>query len=159
MSVATNANTVLLEWKQAKEVLEAAKAKEMELRKHIVSDFNLFDPKKTKGTENYDLGNGYSLKCVKKENYKIENKKGEAFRVLHEINEMAAVMIVGTNAEEKAFGEQLQEITKELFSFDANLKLTQFEKLPKGSAARKMVESILTITDGSPTLELVSPKE
>jgi hypothetical protein len=159
MSVATNANMVLLEWKQAKEVLEAAKAKEMELRKHIVSKLHFFNPDNKKGTENYDLGNGYSLKCVKKENYKIENKKGEAFRVLSKMQELSISMSASSNGEERAFGEQLQEITKELFSFDANLKLTQFEKLPKGSAARKLVEDILTITDGSPTLELVTPKE
>lgn len=159
MSVATEANMVLLEWKNAKEVLEAAKAKEMELRKHIVSDFGFFNDEKKKGTENYDLGNGYSLKCVKKENYKIENKKGEAFRVLHSIGLIAEGMLTSSYSEEKAMGEQLQEIAKELFSFDANLKLTQFEKLPKESVARKMIENILTITDGSPTLELIAPKE
>lgn len=138
-------NAILGEWHEAKKILDAAKEVEMALRQRIVKESGMFDAGNVVGTETYNLGGGWKVKAVKKQNYKIENKQGEAFAVLHSLSEMAGD------------DEDLKAIVRELFSFDANLRKTQFDKLR--GPERKLVEDILTITDGAPSLELIAPKE
>ena len=136
---------LLNKWHDAKLRLDAAKADEMELRQIIVKESGMFNAAKEAGTETYQLGGGWSVKAVKKQNYKIENKQGEAFAVLHQLSQMQPDVA------------EWQELVKELFSFDVNLRKTQFDKL-RGEE-RKLIEDILTITDGAPSLELIPPKD
>lgn len=138
-------DALLGQWHDAKRTLDAAKEAEMSLRQTIVKESGMFDAGNVSGTETYNLGGGWKVKAVKKQNYKIENKEGEAFAVLQSLSDMAGE------------DQDLQAIVRELFSFDANLRKTQFDKLR--GPERKLVEDILTITDGAPSLELIAPKE
>ncbi len=138
-------DAVLNQWHEAKQKLDAAKEREMMLRQIIVNESGMFNSAKEAGTETYKLGGGWSVKVVKKQNYKIENKQGEAFAVLYSLSEMAKD------------NPDLTAIIPELFSFDANLRKTEFDKL-RGEE-RKLIEDILMITDGAPSLELIPPKD
>lgn len=135
-------NAALQAWYEAKQKLDQAKESEMELRKKIVAESGMFDANKESGTENYDLGGGYKVKAVKKLTYKIENKQGEAFAVLSKL---------------ASYGETQAEIARNLFSFDANLRKAEFEKL-RGEE-KQLVESILTISQATPSLELITPDD
>lgn len=143
-------DAILNQWHDAKQKLDAAKDAEMALRQIIVKQSGMFDAAKVEGTQTYQLGGGWSIKAVKKQNYKIENKKGEAFAVLHQLEIM-------THLPTGEINQDLLNTVKELFSFDANLRKTQFDKLR--GPEKKLVEDILTITDGAPSLELIPPKD
>lgn len=135
---------LLLDWQTAKSTLDTAKAKELELRNRIVNETNMFDPAKEEGTETVGLGNGWSVKAVKKINYTVANKEGEAFGVLQAISN---------------FGEVETHIARELFGFDANLRITKYrELLTVNPEAYKLVQKIVTSKPATPTLELVAPK-
>lgn len=138
-------NVLLNDWRNAKLQLDSFKDIEMKLRQRIVLESGLFDPNKDEGTQTVQLGGGWQLKAVKKLNYKIENKEGQAFAVLARLTELSATQ------------PELLDIAKNLFGFDANLRKQQFEKL-RGDEKR-LVEDILTITPASPSVELVPPKD
>lgn len=61
----------LTEWKKVKVELNAAKAKEAELRKDLV--LALFNTNVDDGTETLNIGNGWKLKAIKSLDYKAEN--------------------------------------------------------------------------------------
>ncbi len=135
-------NELLAEWVQAKQTLEAAKAREIELRKAIVADDSFFDPDKEEGTETFDLGGGYKLKATKKINYSMANKQGETFAALKALSSL---------------GPASQRIAKDLVNFSASLRLSEYKKLD--DQERRIIDEVITTRPGSPTLELVEPKE
>lgn len=135
---------LLLRWKNAKETLEIAKEAEMALRNRIVLESGLFDPNKEEGTETVGLGEGWKIKAVKKINYSIANSNGEAFEVLAQLDKIGPVE---------------SHLAKELFRFEANMRIAKYKELAGVNAeAYKLVESIVTTKPGSPSLELVAPK-
>ena len=133
---------LLTKWQQAKETISKWKDYEGELRKMIVADASLFNPNKQSGTETVELGNGYKLKAVKKINYKVDNKEGQAFAVL---KKLAALSDVSAHK------------CKDLFRFDANLKLSEYKKLDEQEKA--IVDTVLETKQAMPSLELVEPKQ
>jgi len=137
-----NLNTVLQQWSEAKKTLDAAKAAEMRLRLIIVNESGLFDPAKASGTQTVAIGNGWSVKAEKKIDYKVDNKQGEAFAVMHQLC---------------AMGESTARIAKDLFSFDANIRTTKYKELT--DEERKVVDTILTNKPATPSLTLIEPKE
>jgi hypothetical protein len=58
-------------WEATKALAKSYVDEERQLRAEIVA--TLFDAAVVKGTENLPLGNGYKLKCVKTEDYKLKN--------------------------------------------------------------------------------------
>lgn len=133
----------LQKWLDAKTALDAAKETEMEMRKAVVDAFP-FDADKKEGTQNLELANGFKLKVVKAQNY---NLKGDVDAAL-----LAYENAAGTPEEH---GRRKLE-TELLVKWKPNLSVSAYREAP--TELLKAIETVLTITDGSPTLELVEPK-
>lgn len=132
---------LLEDWQAAKTALAQWKQYEQELRTYIVEHGGIFDPSKKKGTENVDIGNGYKLKSKKSITYKVANKKGEAIQMVQRL---------------AALGEASAHKAKDLFRFDAELRVSKYGELDE--VERALVDEIITTKSGMPTLELVEPK-
>lgn len=135
-----NLNNLIDEWRLLKSHLDTIKARESELRQQIASSEELFDQSRETGTQTFDLGHGWKIKCEKKINYTVENKNGEAFAALHEIAQLGAV-------------EDHQ--TKKLMSFSPSLSLTVYREL--SDEARRILDKIVTTKPAMPTLTMVEP--
>ena len=128
---------LLLRWAELKTELEKAKTLEMELRKYIVKrEF----PNAKEGTNNLELGNGYKLKAEIKYNYKIDNENIDS--VLEDIAKI---------------GNEGHIIAERLIKWAPSLSLTEYRNI-LNQDIKKKIDSVLTITDGAPTLTIVEPK-
>lgn len=145
---AMNEDALLLLWNGKKAAIETAKAEEMELRKYIVGrEF----PKKQEGTQRKELGNGYELKAVVKYNYSLADND----------------TVENTLEKLSKLGNSGSAISERLVSWKPNFLLGEFRQLQedkeKGSKfasdALNIISEMLTITEGSPTLEIVAPKK
>lgn len=135
---------LLVEWNVTKEELEKAKEREMELRKAFV-DF-AFDQNKTSGTENLDLGNGYKAKSVKKENYGfVKNADGK-------IDEKAIDEAVSKLAKTPNGGL----IAERLVKWSPTLSVSEYKLL--SAEQLKIVNKVIVVSQGAPTLEIIEPK-
>jgi len=132
---------LLADWLLAKQTLDTAKETEMQLRLEL--NERLFDPGKVAGTMNHDLGNGYKLKCERKQYYNLANKDVLKVR------------------------EQLApDVAERIFREKYELSISEFkllkEKASDGDEFAKqelrLIEDILTVTPGTPSLTLVEPK-
>lgn len=131
-------DSLLLEWKAAKEKLDDAKAVEASLRTQCVD--LLKSGEKQEGTEYHDLGNGWRAKMVHKLNFKFDDtEKVEA--ALDKI---------------EATGNEGKFIAERLVKFDPRLSLSEYRGLDP--QYRGIIDEVVTITPGLPTLELVPPK-
>lgn len=143
-----NEDALLLEWQKKKDAIETAKAEEMDLRKYIVKrEF----PKPTEGMNNKDLGNGYVLKAAIKYNYNLaDNDTVEA--TLEKLSKL---------------GNAGSAISDRLVSWKPNFLLTEYRQLQEdkekgmqfASQALNIINEMLTITEGAPTLEIKEPKK
>lgn len=122
----------IMSWNEAKAALDAAKAREMELRKHIVAA--QFDTSKV-GTQNVELGNGWVLKAVVKETYTLSSDTDKVDAVLDGFEDWQADRLV---------------------KWSPRLMKKEYDELDAEDRAK--LEPILTIKAASPTLELVAPK-
>jgi hypothetical protein len=137
--------TKLTAWNAVSVELDRLKLLETHMRKAAVS---IYFPTGSEGTQNYDLGNGYKLKVVKKLNYKFAG---------NELVDKAldAIAKLGNDGEGKFIAERLVK-------FDPRLSATEYKALdPKIPAHKKIkdaIDAVLTITEGTPSLEVVAPK-
>lgn len=141
---------MLADWEQSKRDLEAAKAREMELRKEVVT-FN-FDHTKLEGTERVDLANGYQLKAVKKLNYALVSPV-EGVSVVDAVDTALSKM--------EAMGPEGKFIADRVVKWSAELSLTEYRKLdelPNGKAYKAILNTVIETREGAPTLEIVPPK-
>src|SRR4051812_33386606 len=139
---------LLLEWQKKKDAIEVAKAEEMDLRKYIVKrEF----PKAQEGMNNKDLGNGYVLKAAIKYNYNLaDNDTVEA--TLEKLSKL---------------GNAGSAISDRLVSWKPNFLLGEYRQLQEdkekgmqfASQALDIINEMLTITEGAPTLEIKEPKK
>lgn len=134
----------ILAWQEASKVLEAAKTREMELRKAVMArNF----PNANVGTNNLELGMGYKLKAVRKLNYNLANGEGETDKACDEIAKL---------------GNEGQFLAERLVGWTPKLSLTEYNKLeasnPTHAKIKAIIDAVLTVTDGAPTLEVVPPK-
>lgn len=142
-----NEDALLLEWQKKKDAIEVAKAEEMDLRKYIVKrEF----PKPNEGMNTKELGQGYQLKAGVKFNYNLaDNDKVEA--TLEKLSKL---------------GNAGSAISDRLVSWKPNFLLTEYRQLQEdkekgmqfASQALDIVNEMLTITEGAPTLEIKEPK-
>ena len=134
----------LYAWMGIEGLQRGVKATEQDWRKDI---FAAYFPGHRKGTVNRDLGNGYILKAVGKLNYKLDPA----------IDKVEAVM----DAIEKV-GNEGAFLADRLVKTKYELAEGEYNKLAADnttqSEIKALVDSILTITDGSPSLEIVPPK-
>lgn len=129
-------DALLSKWHQAVKVLEAAKATELELRNAAVKA--LFDGTKS-GTQSIDLGNGYKVKAVVKFNYSLDKEK-----------------IDGALAKMEAMGDEGKLLASRLVKWSPSLSTTEYKELPAKYVG--IIDDVLTISPGTPSLELVEPK-
>ena len=122
----------IMAWNEAKRTLDAAKAAEMEMRKSIVAAE--FDTSKV-GTQNVELGNGWKLKAVVKESYKLDSDVEKVEDMLDGLEDWQAERLV---------------------KWSPTLSVSEYKKLDDEDRAK--VDKVLTIAPSSPTLELVAPK-
>lgn len=127
-------NELLEEWADTSEKIKELRAKEAELRTKIVE--NLFDPEKVEGTENLELGAGYKLKCVKKQNYKLSNKDGQLEKAIDKLEEI---------------------IADRLIIYKAEISVREYKQLDDKS--RKIIDKVLTVSPATPSVSIVEPKE
>ena len=138
---------ILMLWKEKQEAITAAKAEEMDLRKHIVD--RAF-PQKHEGMNTKDLGEGYQLKAGVKFNYTLADND----TVEKCLDRIAKI------------GNQGVFIADRLVSWKPNFLLTEYrvlqEEADKGSidakAILKEITTMLTIDDAAPTLAIQAPK-
>jgi len=144
---AMNEDALLLLWNDMKKAIEDAKNNEMELRKYIVArEF----PKKQEGTNTKELGEGYKLKAVIKYNYNLaDNDTVE--KCLDHIS---------------ALGNEGPFIADRLVGWKPTFYKTEYndllERKSKGDERAikilSIIDRMLTITEGAPTLDIVEPK-
>lgn len=136
---------VLAEWHEAAKALEIAKADEMEKRKLAFPV--VFGPDAKEGTNRIALANGYSVKGIRKVNYKIDNDFVKVCAVEEAISKLG---------NEGPF--IAARVLKRTYDFSAS----EYKKLDCANsaqaAAKKLIDSILTTKDGAPTLEIEPPK-
>lgn len=124
---------LLESWFTLQQQLSTVKNAEMELRKKVVATF--FDDNDREGTKRHALPDGYNLKVVKKQNYKLKNDNHETEKALEQFSEDSAAMLV---------------------KWSATLSVSNFKKLT--DEAQLIFKDCLEITDASPTLEIEAPK-
>jgi hypothetical protein len=122
----------IMAWDEAKKTLDRAKAREMELRKHIVA--GQFDVDKI-GTQNVELGNGWKLKAVVKETFTLSSDVDAVEAMLDGLEDWQADRLV---------------------KWSPRLMKKEYDELDAEDRAK--VDKVLTIKPASPTLELVAPK-
>lgn len=137
-------DVALQQWLDAKKALDAAKELEMQYRNAVVAAFP-FDEDKKEGTQNLDLANGFKLKVVKKQNYNLSSEGTDDILTAYE-------NAAGTPEEHG----RRKLITERLVKWKPELSITEYREAD--AELLKMLESVLTITDGSPALTLVEPK-
>lgn len=122
----------IMAWNEAKKTLDAAKAAEMEMRKAIVdAEFDVAHV----GTQNVELGNGWKLKAVVKESYKLDKDADKVEDMLDKLEDWQADRLV---------------------KWTPTLSVSEYKKLDAEDKAK--VDAVLTVSPSSPTLELVAPK-
>lgn len=150
---------LLIAWKIRKQIATAEAAAEKVLRQEICE--HLFPGNTTEGTHRYELGNGYSVKYVYKNNYAIE-------RDVDKVDAAAEVMA--------KMGPTAAVIAERLLKWSADLSISEYRILTDRAAkyandpnafpeyatesrVLRELNGILTIKPASPTLELEEPKE
>lgn len=134
---------ILSEWNETKEQLTELKAKEMELRNTVLSDFFDFDYDDRQGTTTVPLGDGYKLKAAFSLRYKLENKGGET-------EDMLSSFIA-------EFGDQGQFIADRLVKWEPKISVSEYKKLT--DEQRDTVDSVLVTTPATPSMQIVKPKD
>lgn len=133
------ANTIQ-EWRKAEKKLADAKAEEIRLRNlAILLNF----PNHTdadEGTQNAELGNGYKLKAVFKQNYNLAD--GDAVDAA--LTKMESLGAEGTFLAER------------IVKWKPELSLSEYRKLEPQYKA--IVDTVLTTKPGQASLEFVEPK-
>jgi hypothetical protein len=131
-------------WDEAKKVLEAAKTSEMEARK-AVADYCF--PNAKEGTNRIELNNGYSLKCVAKMNWSIKAPNEEVDKIEDEAAKL---------------GNEGTFLIERIICWKPEFSKSEYKKLntelPVHKAVKDLVDSVLDITPGAPTLTIEEPK-
>lgn len=142
-TVTTNKDALLTQWKEASALLAKIKVTEAELRKQVVEAFSNDAKPGHSGTETLEIGWGYKLKIEHKLNYKLDNA--------NDCEKLDKVL----DAIEKSM-EGGNIIAERLVKWSPELKLTEYKQL--SPANKKLIDSVLTITDATPAVTLVPPK-
>lgn len=123
---------LISEWESTKRLAKTYVDQERILRAEIVA--TLFDAAVVKGTENLPLGNGYKLKCVKTEDYKLSDPV-KVKEICDELPTSVSALLVKWKPE---------------LSSAAYNKLTDVEQA--------LFNDVLEIKPGSPQVSLEEPK-
>lgn len=139
-------DTLLLNWKNSQDVLAKAKESEMELRT-AVADFVFPVASRKPGVNNYDLGNGYTLKLGHKINYSFGDESNEAIE--SRMDRIEAVGNVGAVLIDRLIRTKYEPSLTEYKA----LGDTNDEKTIKA-----IIDEMLVSKPGAPSLEIKEPK-
>jgi hypothetical protein len=125
-------------WDEAKRKLDAAKEAEMEARTAAV---NLFFPNGhvPKGTNNFDLGDGWEAKFTGVLNFKVDDAAAKV-----------AVQALASQGEKGAL------VAERLFRWEPKLSVTEYNQLPP--EFMPLVLPAITSSPGTPQLEIKQRK-
>lgn len=135
----------IIDWQNTKNALKALIELEREKRATLYK--NLF-PNNVDTTETVDLPNGYKFKAKGTLNYKLEFSTKE---------DGAKNLDAAIDAIEK-IGNEGTFIAERLVKWKPELSVSEYKALAADSPIKKIIDGVLTITPGSPELELVPPK-
>lgn len=125
----------ILAWDATKKELDALKSREMKMRKHIVeSNSHGFDGTQV-GTQNIDLGNGWALKAVVKQSYKLDTDHDKVEAALDKLEDWRADRLV---------------------KWSPTISVSEYKALD--GIERAVIDGVLTVSIAAPTLTLVAPK-
>lgn len=136
-TVEAKRDRVIVEWKTAQSQL--AYWKELESARRIEALTVCFETPPDSGTVNYELGKGFILKAVFKENYKLDEKNLDA--ALDKIEKM---------------GEAGELIVNRVIRWKPELSKTEYDAMP--AKMREILDTVVIVTPGTPSLTLVTPK-
>jgi hypothetical protein len=139
----TNKDALLADWRVASENLASAKHIEARLRKEVVAAFSQDQKPGHSGTETLDIGFGYKLKIVHKLSYKLDN--ANICEKLHAVLDKIEKSVEGGNI-----------IAERIVKWSPELSLTEYKLLSNPHKA--LIDTVLTVSDATPSIELVSPK-
>ncbi len=131
-------DALIMRWKAADADLKAAKETELKLRNEVYA--SCF-PMPEVGVNTLELGEGYKLKATRKLNYKLDKDAEKVEAMLDRLDKQ---------------GNEGGFIADRLVKWVAEMSVSEYNKLD--DKYRKIVDSVLTISDGTPSLELVEPK-
>lgn len=134
-------NVLTNQWLQAKTAAAAAIEMERSLRAQMVGSFFPNFATLERGTHNFDLGNGYTLKYVKKVQFDVAKDVDVVDNMLDRL---------AKSGNSGAF--QAERIVK----WSAELSLSAYKELT--ATEKAIVDSVVTTKDATPSLELSEPK-
>lgn len=149
-------NALIRSWIDAKSSRKTAEDHEMGLRTNVAG---VLFPKPSKGTQRYNLGNGYAVKMVYKLNYKLGdvetvNAAGDKIPVNVQVEEMMD--------EIEKIGNEGQFLVDRLIKTSYSLSESEYAKLdmsnPSHKAIKAAIDKLLTISPATPALEFEEPK-
>jgi hypothetical protein len=128
---------LIMRWHAAKQRLDAAKKEEMELRNQVVA---MCYADAQEGTHNLDLGSGYKLKAVVKNNYTLADNEA----------------VDAALSKLRKVGNEGEFLADRVIGWTPKLSLSEYRELQPQYKA--VIDTVLTIKPGAPSLELVEPK-
>lgn len=132
----------LQDWEETAKKAKYYKDLEMQYRKEVLYDFFEYEGDDRKGTTNFPLGGGCKLKAKFNLYYKLENKEGETLDMLDEL---------------ASSSDDGQFVSERLVNWKPELSVSEYNKL--SPEQKKIVDRVLTVTPGTPSIEIVYPKE
>lgn len=132
---------ILVKWQQARDELKRVAAEEMQYRlMAITTFFPNINRQTAEGTNNYELGNDYKLKCTFKLNYQLDNRD----KVDNMLDKLSDI------------GEDGKFVAERIVKWSPNLSLTEYRQLTPEH--KTIVDGVIIIKPAMPSLEIVEPK-
>lgn len=138
-------NAAINDWLETK--AEFTRLQALERAKRAVL-YQTLAPGNVDTTETVDLGGDYKLKLTGSLNYKLQYSQKE---------NGDAALNAAIDAIEKA-GNEGPFIADRLIKWTPELAVGEYKKLDPNGKIKPLIDAVLTITPGSPTLEFVKPK-
>lgn len=135
----------ILQWQNKAKELEVIKAEELALRLEV---FKMAFASPKEGMNNFDLGNGYTLKAEHKYNYNLSESKqprngGEPFATTKALNAI------------EALGNEGKFLAERVVNWKPELSIKEYRDLDQKYKA--LIDKALTITPGTPSLKIDAP--
>ena len=149
--------TIVLEWTQTATLKDEAVEKEREQRAKV--KYHCF-PNAVRGTQRFDLQNGYKLKLQQTFTYKLGDKAmvdpatNQLIPITKQIEELQTAIA--------DLGNEGPLLSDRLIKWEPKIVDSEYRKLnddfPVEKAAKELIDQLLTITKGSPQIVLEPPK-
>lgn len=138
-----NDEQLIAHWHKTAQLAATWKAKEAALREEVVN--RIFANNVMAGTYNYELGQGYKLKCVRKDTYKPVTKvNGEGITISDALQRI------------RELGNEGNFIADRIIKWNPELSITEFKQSPDN--IKKIILDAVIIKPAMPTLEVIEPK-